>query len=258
MTALAKLIEELRPAKARNKSEFVSYGLDELDVDVLAERYREIQSLAPGRHDRNLSYLFRRSGVSTAGVPSNRNEEHLAMALYRAFQRPEAMYLPGGRKIEILDYQVPLKAQQCDGSVGKIDLLGLVNGKRLAVLELKWKGGDAPLFAILEAVVYSAILKANLPAIASELTAATYDASGIDGVDVMVLGKANYWQEFDSYDADWLRRLEPKLNAISGALSLSVQLIQLEDAFQEKASGNFLEIENFKAMPLYSSQFPTA
>jgi len=99
-----------------------------------------------------------------------------------------------------------------------------------------------------------------MPAIARELTAATYDASGIDGVGVIVLGKVDYWQEFDSYDADWLRRLEPKLDAISGAFSLSVQLIQLEDAFQEKASddGNFLGVENFKAVPLYCSRCPTA
>lgn len=227
MTNLEATINQIRSKAANSKSKFISYAA-ELDRGLLVRQYQEIRSKAPRRHLNDRKYLFERTGIPSSGERSNRIEEHLAIALFRSFHAPVAMHLSDGRRLEILDYQVPLKAVQSDAGIGKVDMLGLIDGERLAVLELKVKGGDTPIAATLEALVYAAILEANLEDIGQELANKGYGRPKAKRPDIIVLGPADYWQEFDEYDEAWLRKLTPSLDDIAQALSTKIQFIELE------------------------------
>jgi hypothetical protein len=229
MTNLAEKIENVRQKAANRKSLFLSYAMN-MDMALLTKQYQEIRSDAPRRHLKNRKYLFdpNRSGIPSSIKSSNRAEEHLAIALYQKFRQPDAMILPTGQRLEILDYQVPLKASGSDNKVGKVDMLGLIDDRRLSVLELKWKGGDTPLAATLEALVYAALLEPNLRDIREEMTSAGYMDLDENSLDIIVLGRSDYWQDYDLYDENWLRKLEPVLTRIASALSIVVHFIELE------------------------------
>ena len=82
--------------------------------------------------------------------------QHLALALWSASRTAGPITLPTGGSLEVLDFQTPLKARQNDKGVGKVDLFGLVDNCRAAVIELKvlptTGHGDTPLRAYLEAL----------------------------------------------------------------------------------------------------------
>ena len=108
------------------------------------------------------------------------------------------MVLPCGRSLDILDYQTPLKAQRKNAGIGKVDLMGLIEGRRLAVIELKVRPnrnryGDTPLHAYLEALAYCAIVEANTPDLAAEVSS-KFDRS-IDGLPpaLVVMAPEDYW-----------------------------------------------------------------
>lgn len=227
MTNLGAIIKQLRSKAANRKSKFISYVAD-LETELLARQYREIMEQAPKRHQRGKKYLFERSGIPSSGEISCRLEEHLAMALYNKFRAPRTMRLPDGRELEILDYQTPLKAVLSDGGVGKVDLVGVIDGERLAVLELKVKGGDTPVAATLEALVYAAILEANIEDIGKELASHGYAKADLERLEIIVLGPADYWQEFNQYDEAWLDKITPGLTRIARSLSLDIQFVELE------------------------------
>ena len=81
---------------------------------------------------------------------------------------------PDGARYRLLDYQFPLKAQQSDRAVGKVDLLGVTDQGRLMVIELKVKPqgknsrGENPAAALIQGLRYAAIVEANCGAIAVE------------------------------------------------------------------------------------------
>ena len=227
MTKLAEVIKQVRAKAANRKSKFIEYAA-ELDTKRLAQQCREIMEWAPKRHRNGGKYLFERDGIPSSDGPSNRGEEHLAMALFNKFKAPDSMRLPDGRRLEILDYQVPLKAVQADSCVGKVDMLGLIDGERLAVLELKVKGGDTPIAATLEALVYAAMLQANIGDIGEELESNGYRMLNPDRLEAIVLGPADYWHEFNEYDEAWLDKIAPCLSDIAQALSLDIQFIELK------------------------------
>ena len=82
------------------------------DVGPLAHCYQNLVRVAPRRHDRGKRYLHGRTGITSSGASSKRREEHLAVALYNASRDGVAFELPDKRPLEIIDYQVPLKARR--------------------------------------------------------------------------------------------------------------------------------------------------
>jgi hypothetical protein len=225
---IAELIHQVRCKAANQKTNFVSY-IDRLDTELLAEQYDGIVAQAPRRHhkDGEHRYLFERNGVPSSGRDSNRTEEHLAIALYLKFRAPGSMRLSDGRRLEILDYQVPLKAFLTDHGVGKIDLLGLIDGNQIAVIELKVKGGDTPIAATLEGLVYAAIVAANLEDIKGELKSRSTVLSG-DRPGIIVMAPADYWQEYQDYDIKWLNKSSSGLCNIARDLSTPLQFVELK------------------------------
>ena len=227
MTSLAEIIDQVRSKAANNKSQFLPYAA-ELDVGLLASLYREIRYEAPRRHLKKRNYLFERPQDPNFDKNSNQREKHLAIALYRKFHKLDARLLPSGQRLEILDYEVPLYAARLKDGVGSVDMLGLVDGEHLAILELKVEGGDTPFAATLEALVYAAILERNLADIDRELEREGYGMLQFKPPDIIVLAPADYWQEFKQFDKSWRQKLAPTLSKISRALSLNIQFIELE------------------------------
>ena len=142
----------------------------DFDIGDLRREYLSLRENAPSRTWRGKRYFVGHDGVPSARGYTNRREEHSAIALVNLQQDWEH---PFGGKFRFLDYQVPLKARQSDGGIGKIDIVGVNDEGRLILVELKVESkhsarGDSPLSALLQGLRYAAIVEANLKAIAYE------------------------------------------------------------------------------------------
>ena len=142
--------------------------ISKIDREVLCTEYENLRCSAPQRWSRGKRYFGRHDGRLSNSGGSNRFEEHLAIALWCMWRRP------GASSVRLLDYQVPLKAQQSDEGIGKVDLLAVAGGGRLKVIELKVKPeketarGESPMDALMEGLRYAALVDANREAIAQE------------------------------------------------------------------------------------------
>ena len=83
---------------------------DRLNGRELAEAYRSEGVDAPRRWDSDKLYLTQtRNGIPGTGDFTNRNEEHLAIAIFNAHRPPnDGVRLPNSRKLQILDRTFPL------------------------------------------------------------------------------------------------------------------------------------------------------
>jgi len=202
----------------------------------LVEAYRHTRNSAPRRHDRDKSYFVDHSGLTNRAEKSNRVEEHLALALWRASQTAAPMTLPGGNALEILDYQVPLKAQQKDKGVGKVDLFGLINGHRATVIELKVVAttgrGDTPLRAYLEALAYCAIVEANMLEIANDANSRYGKSVEIQPPGLVVMAPADYWVGYqaNAKTGRWWPVLSSLVKEIDDLLSIETHFLALKNA----------------------------
>jgi hypothetical protein len=172
---------------------------DRLNGRELAEAYRSEGVDAPRRWDVGKLYLTAtRTGTPGTGGFTNRNEEHLAIAIFNAHRPPtDGVRLPDSRKLQILDYQMPLKARQTDAAVGKVDLLGRLSTGEACIIELKAAGSrDTPLKAMIEALGYAAIVEANLDCISQEVQALFKLPLIQTRPMVAVAGPTEYWRTF--------------------------------------------------------------
>jgi hypothetical protein len=145
---------------------------EKLTLEELARHYRAEVAHAPNRAGVGKPYLVAtHQGIPSTGAFTNRNEEHLALAIFDRYGLPSAgLQLPDGEELHILDYQLPLKARRTDSGVGKVDLFGITGAGQAAVIELKAaKGGDTPLRALLEGLAYTAIVQANVATLRQEV-----------------------------------------------------------------------------------------
>ena len=208
----------------------------EIDVTALGGEYHRLRTAAPSRAARNKSYFVGHEGQVQARNPGSPSEEHLAIALWRLqAQWPRA----GGGQMRLLDYQFPLKAWRSDAGLGKVDLLGVTDQGRLAVVELKVRRkdgsrGDTPLLALMEGLRYAAVVHANRRAIAAE-------ARGRFGIDVtgeppivQILAPEDWWRgwcdmvartraaagRWEAAFVDLLGQLEARLGTVIECVSL--------------------------------------
>ena len=209
----------------------------QFDPGDLVAAYARTRESAPRRHDRNKAYFVDHSGRVNRSQNSRRTEEHLALALCGASQSGDPIVLPTGGTLEILDYQTPLKARQSDKGVGKVDLFGLVDGCRLAVIELKVrhgakKYGDTPLRAYLEALAYCAIVEANAAEIASEAST-RFNKSVDDRPPVLiVMAPHDYWTGYLEHPraGEWWPILSRLATEIDDMLGLETHFLGLRNA----------------------------
>ena len=195
----------MRPmARLREAREVTALSLfagecDRLNGRELAEAYRAEGVDAPRRWAVGKPYRdLTRNGSPGTGDSTNRNEEHLAIAIFNAYRPPsDGIRLSDSRKLQILDYQMPLKARQTDAGVGKVDLFGLLSTGEACIIELKAAGSrDTPLEAMIEVLGYAAIVEANLDCINQEVQA-LFGLSLIQTRPIVaVAGPTEYWRTF--------------------------------------------------------------
>lgn len=158
-----------------------------LDPAALARGYHRLRETAPRRAQGYLSK--NRTGVTASGAASNRIEEHLAVALFNR----GALMLPE-EPLTLLDYQFPLKGVRADSGVGKIDLLGLRRDGSLAIFELKVAdNAEDRRIALLEGLIYAAIVEANIDAIAAEFRAGCGREIARVRPHIVIAAPPGYW-----------------------------------------------------------------
>jgi len=147
-------------------------NLKTVDIDNVIKEWKMIDNM-PFRTEpddegrRKLFELANRKGkIKDENDDKNkdetkRNEDHLCMAIFNRYRyNPEKKekLIVAGYSQYIVDYQTPIKKKETDSGWGKIDLVGLVkrsSRKQLVFWEMKWPGGDDPLYASIELLIYA-------------------------------------------------------------------------------------------------------
>jgi hypothetical protein len=239
---LHPLIELARSRPVNQVSGFAE-AASQVDPAELASHYRSLQDGAPKRHSVGKKYFVGHTGIPSSGSYSNRSEEHLAIALFNG-RHGGSLRLPDGSVLNLIDYQVPLKARRDDQGVGKVDLMATIGGTDLAVVELKHVAddrstlGDTPLRAFLEALGYAAIVQANLDAIGSEL--GMEDLNDDRPPQAIILATPEYWQRWvgTTRAGDWQASLARLCAGLYDELDLVTRWLELRiDGFTLGLSG---------------------
>lgn len=173
-------------------------NINQVKRDELRDEYLKLIEYAPHRADRGKRYFVDgHTGIPSGKSPSNRYEEHLALALWNLKK-----FWPrvDGNQFYLLDYQFPLQAKQSDRGIGKVDLVGLTTNKRLMIIELKVKPdgvnnrGETPAAALLQGLRYAAIVQANQNVIAREVASRFKITVTAQPPIVQVLAPEDWWQ----------------------------------------------------------------
>jgi hypothetical protein len=189
----------------------------------LAVAYHEQRLHAPRRAQGYFSPS--RNGVTSSREGSNRAEEILAAGLFRQ----GVLSLPNGDRLTILDYQFPLKSVRADAGIGKVDLLGLFEDNTLAVVELKVaKNREDRRIALLEGLIYAAIIERNIEQIAEEACAAKRRRVLQTRPRVLLIAPANYWT--DSTSCPSTGEFEMLISEVARAIPLEITALCLNDA----------------------------
>ncbi len=211
------------------ETEFRTTGLSEtmsgIDRNDLCREYEDLRHCAPKRHCRGKKYLAKnRTTLLTIG-DTNRFEEHLAIWLCLC-GTGGFWLLPDMGRLRLLDYQVPLYAQQKD-EIGEVDLLGVTSSGQLAVIELKVnreKGGDSPPAALMQGLGYAAIIEANQAEIAQEAKR-RFDAEVSEQPPIVKVLAPKAW---------WLRWLESPDSAPEAAGNWESEFSRLAGDVEER------------------------
>lgn len=197
--------------------------------------YERVRKDVPRRHDRGKDYFVdNHDGIPSTENDTNREEEHLAIALWNRFGPGKTpITLPDGTSLTLLDYQFPLKARQDDKGVGKVDLFGVTDAGQAWVIELKRGANrtDLPSSALEQALGYTAMVQANMDDIRSESKG---NSIREDIPAVCVMAPEEYW---DGQTAG----LEALRMKIETELSLPVRFVTIKmspDALTLGINGN--------------------
>lgn len=144
--------------------------LGSLTADELVDEYLELREAAPRRGEDGFAYFVERTGQPPQDEKKNRREERLAMAL----ANDQVSLTLGSESIEVLMYAFPLYTSGGPRRIRGVDLVGYApNTRRFWVVELKVETnsgyGETPLRALYEALIYGAVVEANMARIAEEL-----------------------------------------------------------------------------------------
>lgn len=205
---------------------------EELDARFAA------QVAAAPRRARKKKYLVGHNGVTASGSVTTRREEHLAIAIWNAYQSA-GFVLPEGQRIFPIDYQLPLKLANdpANAGVGKVDLFCLDEEGQAWVAELKVRSSspDTPLKAVLQAVAYCAILDAEKERLVKEIRdhmpQHVTPSMKAARPNVLVLAPAEYWDFFANKPSagNWAFEISRLCQDVKSALGISVRFVSTGD-----------------------------
>lgn len=192
-----------------------------LDANSLAEGYRQLVVQAPRRAQGYLS--ARRTGLTASGLTSNRREEHLAIGLFNQ----QTLTQDDGSCVKLIDYQFPLKSARADSGIGKIDLLGLGDDGVLSAIELKVAGNtEDRRIALVEALIYAAILEANIDQIANELSLRGPWSISRARRTIKIVAPPAFWVDAAAFPSSG--EVAALVAELCGAIPISIELLSLQ------------------------------
>lgn len=211
----------------------------ELNGERLLELYEQQKEFAPKRHESEKKYFGAHDGTLPS-KPKADKDEHLAIALYNRCKDEGPLELPDGAPLDLIDYHVNLQAGKDDKAIGNIDLLGVTEQDRLAVVVMKFvppqatRGttGDTPLRGLLEGLAYSAILSANIDDVAEDAKSELGRKVSKETPLVLVIGNLRYWELCRKRDAQsgaaWIAEMERLAREISNTIGVEIRFLGIE------------------------------
>ncbi len=207
------LLDLAADPRVRRASDFraVAAGLTGADLALAFEEELRATTSAEDGRKYFVAYSRRLAGERRPA----RDAEHLSLALVEhAGRAGHGMALPDGKgSLDPVAAQVPFQP-------GRVDLLGLGPGERLAVVQIRYLApgaaragtGDTPLAATLEALARAAGAHACRGALAGEVAEACGRAVGDEPPLVAVLASPRYWELCRRREAQkgaaWIHELE--------------------------------------------------
>jgi hypothetical protein len=192
------------------------------------------------------------TGKTTSGDSTNRREEQLAIALWRACKE-SGLELPDGTILFPIDYQLPLKSHRNkdNAGLGKIDLFCAEAAGTPWICELKChpqdgRQIDTPLKAALEALAYCATLGAdmlNLSLESMNKQPVALRAVSPQQPNLLVIAPAEYWELCHSKESlyPWKEPLRRMRLRIENAFQINLRFVSIQDCeWEMKEDGAYL------------------
>ena len=182
-----------------------------------------------------------RDGTLPGGRRKPRDEELLAVALWNAAREREKPYpIARGGSLQILDYGVPLESGRERLGIGPVDLLGVREDDRLAVVELRYvppppargSASETPLRTLVDALLAAAAVDANREVLAPEIEVRTGRPLSPEPPTVLVVAGLRYWDLARKREvqkgAAWIREMERLAAELEAEAGISVRYLGLE------------------------------
>jgi hypothetical protein len=242
------LIDRARGGGVRQASSFHEAAAA-LAAELLRSDWDEEVSGAPSRRAAGKRYLAERRRPPARLGSGGRVQEPLALALWRHASDPSrALPLPGGGTLQLVGARVPLRSGAADATraddpnrgVGEIDLLGVSDAGRLAVVSLAWVPsdaaragtGDTPLRALLEALAACAIAWANRDALREEIADGFAVELSEQPPMLLLIGVPRYWElcrrRAAQRGAAWIQQMERLAGEVEAGLGVTVRYLAVE------------------------------
>jgi len=220
-----------------------------LDGDQLEQLYQTEVANAPRRGEAGKKYLGVRTGRTPTGPQAGKDDRHLALAVHAwAKDGGDAIEMPGGQKLTVVDSLVPLRTAAPDRARGDadpnkgvedVDLPALLPDERPAVVRTKFLApsatrggaGDTPLRALLSGLAQAAIVDANREALRAEIEEATGRRTCEEAPALIIAASPRYWEICRKREAQkgaaWIRELERLGREIAGQIGVEVFFLAL-------------------------------
>lgn len=230
---------DLRSAKA------VLPTLLSLDVEELVGEYRELRAAAPRRGADGYRYFIPRPGRPPQSDDARRREEWLAMALWNEAARLSVL----GETVDVLMYSFPLYTTGGPTKMRGVDLVGhAFETGRFWVIELKVEArmgagakrpyGETPLRALYEALVYGAVVEANMAEIATEMREQGRDVEH-SKPGLLIAAPDEYWETWrpNPRIGGWWTEFQRITVALSQRLGTPIAVVSLGPISQTPING---------------------
>ena len=230
MTPGVETAQLVRSAKSPevNNATGLATRLRSLRVSDLIPLYEEVQQLAPRRGNDGKTFFVSRPATRLERDSPRNTEDLLEIAL-----ACEATQIPCvGGDIDILMRQFPLFSKGSRKGVKAVDLVGH-GGDRFWLIELKAQPGEgygeSPLRALLECLIYSAIVEVSSDDIRRELHE-KFDRTQLHaGAGMMIAAPAEYWTRWQPNAAtgDWWLEFERLIQELQDRMDTPIEVVDL-------------------------------
>lgn len=216
----------------------------ELTGESLEALYQQEVANAPNRGEAGKKYLGVRTGRTPTGPQAGKEDRHLALAVDAWVKAGgDAIEMPNGDKLTIIDSLVPLRTAAPDRAKGDadpnkgvedIDLLAQLPDDRIAVVRTRFLAKDAtrggagntPLRALLSGLAQAAIVDANRATLGAEVEKATGRKISDEAPALIIAASPRYWEISRKREAQkgagWIRELERLGREIAGQIGVEV------------------------------------